>query len=209
MHPKNPTLSFAPLFIVFLLFGANQVFCQTDFEYGILSGINSSILSGDETDNFVHRTGLRIGGFVAFESSSAFAIAPEIWYCHKGGKDEYRGNTTTIKLETIEINALGQAFVQAGGGTRIRFFAGPQLSLILSFRGSVLTYENTDAEFESGYSNVKSFLSGIVLGCGFDFIVFRDLRLKFDVRYEHGLSSVLSTHNVYDRTIAFSMGVGL
>jgi hypothetical protein len=190
--------------------GAQTASGQSNFEYGIGAGVNSSTFSGENIRDVSRRTGVRIGGFIAIGSPSAFTFAPELWYCHKGATMEDYGDVYTYKLESLELDMFGQYQAWVGTETRFRIFAGPFLSLKLSMRRSLRTAENTDADLEGDMNYTNSKFLGGAIGTGIDFSIFRDLRMRVDFRYELGLTSLPSEGDkIYDRTLALTMGVSL
>src|SRR5215211_3696797 len=84
--------------------------------FGIVAGINSSTVAGDETEDASRRTGVIAGILLSVPVAPNFAIQPEFLYSMKGAKFGDSDAAGTVKLDYAEIPILLRIDVPASGG---------------------------------------------------------------------------------------------
>ena len=93
------------IFIFFILF-LNKYSSAQEFNAGVLSGLSTSQVSGDNLGGF-NKAGIILGGFVNRKINTALQIQIEMMYIQKGSSNPKPENLIgEINLEYIEIPIL-------------------------------------------------------------------------------------------------------
>lgn len=161
---------------------------------GVRAGVNSMILSGDDTDDLDRRTGFMVGGFALVDFAGPFALQPELMYVQKGAtQEESIGGTTitgTTKLDYIEIPVLAKVQLPVQGGFSPHLFAGPTLGFTVTAEAK--TEGGGESETEDLSDEASETDVGLALGGGLD-VNLAAGTLMIDVRYGLGLSNIDDT----------------
>jgi hypothetical protein len=161
------------------------------FDFGIKAGLNVASIGGEDAGDFDSRTGIAIGGFLAYPLSNMFYIQPELLYTMKGatqtqtfGGVEYTG---TLKLNYLEIPVLGKLIIPMKNPTmKPMVYVGPSLAFKIS---SKLHLKGGDLDDQDDYEGIKSTDLGFVVGGGVGFPVGSNT-LGVEIRYDFGLTSI-------------------
>jgi hypothetical protein len=183
------------LAVVLLAVGTEATLAQP-FDFGIKGGLNIANIGGEDAGDFESRTGLSIGGFIAYPLANMFYIQPELLYSMKGAaqKQTFGGvsYTGTLKLDYIEIPVLGKLVIPLQkSNMKPMVYAGPSLAFKLS---SKLHLEGGDLDDTDDYEGIKSTDFGFVVGGGVGFPVGANT-LAVEIRYDFGLSSIDDTED--------------
>ncbi|TPE43088.1 porin family protein [Pontibacter mangrovi] len=196
--------------------------------FGIRAGVNFSDWDGetmqsvqdlvDMADGYATqemRTGFHAGGYVTIPVTPGFEIEPGLQYSQKGmvlrGKlpveevDFLNANVTlTNKSEYLDLPVLAKVYVGEG----FHFFAGPQVSYLLSNKVSAeagaLGFKalNQEWDMKSGFSEFDAAVTG---GVGYKFAN----GFNISAGYDYGLNPIDSKGNfeTYNRVIKASVGL--
>ncbi|MEJ2113202.1 MAG: porin family protein [Flavobacteriaceae bacterium] len=161
----------------------------SDITYGLKGGLNFSMITGDDTDDFDGKFGFHVGGLVEFPISEQFSIQPEIMYSAQGDKMSVDGMDVKLKMDYLTVPVMAKYYVSEGFSLE----AGPQLGFLLS------------AKVEGGGVSVdiKDIIKSIDFGLGFGLGYKLDNGLNFAGRYYVGLSNfVESSGSIMDVPIS-------
>ncbi|MBL7864792.1 MAG: PorT family protein [Cyclobacteriaceae bacterium] len=199
MYSALLILLFAPLFLhaqeshVAILVNTTS----SRMNYGHL---NSSLADYKKDVN-----GLRIGLSLQTGITRNFSLVTEAYFLRKGGilisGNPLNGVESSLKLNTLEMPVLAR--LHAG---RFYFNAGPYINYVMSGKKSTENAPTTDILFESGSDAFRKWEAGILGGVGYQFPV-KKRRMALEVRYSHGLTSIHSTENLYNRTLSISVSL--
>ena len=93
-------------FIFFFILFLNKYNSAQEFNAGVLSGLSTSQVSGDNLGGF-NKAGIILGGFVNRKINTALQIQIEMMYIQKGSSNPKPENLIgEINLEYIEIPIL-------------------------------------------------------------------------------------------------------
>ncbi len=131
--------------------------------------------------------GLCAGGFIQFNISKVLAIQPEFLYTMKGARmeEEILGETVKVafNLSYLEIPVLVKLMIPTPGGVKPSLFVGPAIAFKLGAKLKMEALGDTTEEDLSDDMEDTGF--GLIIGGGLDFG-----KLRFDVRYNLGLTSI-------------------
>lgn len=178
---------------------------------GILAGINSATVAGDDTEDADRLTGLLAGVYLVKPISGALAFRPELLYSQKGAEtsfdDEDGAGKAKIKLTYIDVPVLLQFEGTGSSDVRPQLYAGPSFGFKTSCKlegsgsGVSVSLDCDEAEID-----VKSFDLGGVVGAGLTFPV-GDLRAAVGARYQHGFTDLDADAVVKNRVLSFYVGL--
>jgi hypothetical protein len=170
----------AVLACAFVLALCGPVAAMGPVEAGVKGGVNFANQSTDPDSESDSRTGIALGGFVGIPVMPSVTIQPEALFMMKGAEDDSDGETSTFKLNYIEVPVLAKIGFMSQSPAHPSIFLGPSFGI------------NTGASIESGSDelDVKDATNamdvGVVVGGGVDFQNF-----GIDVRYTRGISNVI------------------
>lgn len=201
---------------------------QSDgIRFGIRAGVNFSDWEGETMQSLNDlvdlsagavqqemRTGFHAGGYLSIPVAPGFEIEPGLSYSQKGvvlkGKvpveelDFLNTNVTlTNKSEYLDLPVLAKVYVGEG----FHFFAGPQLSYLLSNKVSAeagaLGFKvlNQEWDMKSGFRELDVAVTG---GLGYRFAN----GLNISAGYDYGVNSIddNSSFDTYNRVVKASIG---
>jgi hypothetical protein len=123
-------------------------------EVGILAGVASNSISGDDFDGTASRTGFRGGVYLTVPVGTSMAIEPEVLYAQKGINDE--NSDLHLNNGYIEVPVLFRYNFNPEGGPYI--LAGPaigfSISCDLSDGDDSISCDDFGAEPETAFSGV-------------------------------------------------------
>jgi len=167
---------------------------EGDMKFGVIGGLTSSTITGDEAESFDNRIGFHIGAMATKDISDEFAIHGELLYATMGSDYEQtftileantnrRGGgdlTGTYKLDYLLLLIAAQYEVAQG----LSLEAGPQFGVLLSAK------DEFNIAGETGEEDVKDQTKGLDVGVsggvGYTF----DMGLYLKARYYLGLTEV-------------------
>lgn len=157
------------------------------FNIGIKGGLNLYTLSGDNDGGNDYKPSFHIGLLGHIHMSQNFALQPELVFSAQGTK---YGDDQNFDLKYVNVPLLFQYMFDNG----FRLQAGPQLGFLVSAEA-----DDTDVK-----DDLKGTDFGIGVGASY---VNPKSNFGFDVRYNHGLSSISENGNadLYNR--GFQLGV--
>lgn len=199
-----------------LLVGVSSVFAQTAVTgltgKGIKAGLNLAKFTGaDKPDDSKMYLGFTAGGFITYAFTDLFAVQPELLFSMKGNKIDVAGVTGKTKLNYIEVPVLFKVLLSGGGNFKPNFYAGPEVSFLLSAK------QEMDPEppgfVEDIKDNIKSTDFGLIGGVGFDYLLGTGSnKVTVDIRYDVGFSKLDDSGSDLDyknSAITFLVGFGL
>lgn len=190
------------------------------FEVGPTIGINGTGIWGEESDEWGSKSGICLGGLAAYNINSFFAVQGELLYSQKGARqeDSGTGETTTLKIDYLEIPVLAKLSTVGGGtfccvplpgGRRTSLYLGPTLGFKLS--SSIETESEGQSAEED--ADVKSFDIGLAIGVSTGYgseklFVFADFRFTMGLMSAYSEPSGSSWSN-YAGYMGLGMAFGL
>jgi hypothetical protein len=154
---------------------------------GIKGGLNIYTLSGDNDASNDYKPSFHIGLLGHIHMSKSFALQPELVFSAQGTKYVDDQN---YDLNYVNVPLLFQYMFDNG----FRLQAGPQVGFLVS------------AEMDG--TDVKDNLNGIDFGIGIGASYINPAsNFGFDVRYNHGLSSINENENIDSYNRGFQLGV--
>ena len=175
--------------------------------FGIAAGINSSTLSGDETEDVSRRTGFMAGVFLVAPLGPTISFQPELLYTTKGAKgsgdDIGSEGTFTFKMNYVEVPLLLRFDAATTGGMKPFFYGGPALSFKAGCEVEVESQgvsATVDCDEGEG-TEFKSVDYGLVVGGGLAFDLSGRM-FTLGARYNHGLANISDEGNVKHRVIS-------
>jgi hypothetical protein len=207
-------MTFKPLLAIVLLVcvGIGPAFAQ-EVAVGVKGGVNLATIPAladavDEPDlDTTWRTGIALGGFVAFAVGERFDIQPEVLYVQKGIRFEGSmgpfGGESTVELDYIEVPVLAVFRFAADRGSTGYVFGGPAFAFNTGARVST---SGIDEEPEID-DMIKDSEFSLVFGGGVSFG-----RLLAEARWTEGLTAIddagtLLDEEVRNRAVTFLFGV--
>lgn len=152
----------------------NQSYAQsTKPRFGLKAGATLMTL-GSATENGVsinydNRLGFQAGGYADIPLSETVAVLPQLLFSQKGGNVNLSGNGVTLK-GTLQLNYLDLPVLFGFNATpALRFFAGPQVALLLSQKTTATVTGPGGSASDSGSSTdgFRKTLLGGNLGAGY------------------------------------------
>lgn len=174
-----------------ILFTVLAIFCfmanaqdeptkASDISFGLKGGLNFSLITGDDTDNFDGRVAFHVGGVVEFPISEKFSVQPELLYSAQGDKGNFDGMDVEFNLDYLNVPVVAKYYVSEGFSLE----AGPQLGFLLSAKaeGGGVSIDIKDV--------IKSMDFGFDFGLGYKL----DNGLNFSGRYYVGVSNFVDSN---------------
>ena len=185
---------------------------------GVLGGGNLSTFQGDtqvlvenvDFSSLRRRASYQVGGFALFRINDRFALRSELFYVQKGAVLE------GSNLGVPEVTGTYRfAYLQAPVLLEVLFPTGGTATAVVSL-GANASY-NTISGVEVDLPNetrtrnyapiTETFDFGGVIGAGFRY-PFDNTLLTFDVRYNPGLSDIITSEGVSLRTDSIMLSLG-
>lgn len=167
---------------------------------GVKGGLNIANLSFDNSAEELadSRTGMAIGGFLAFAVTDMFSISPEALYTMKGDSEELTEQGTTVKLtaklDYIEIPVLARVDFTNTSSITPWLAAGPALAFNVNAKIKGEASDGTtsgSAEIDIG-DIIKSVDFGAAFGGGLTFgLGDSGKNVGVEFRYTLGLTDVV------------------
>ena len=162
------------------------------FQFGLKAGANFSNLK-DVSIKSDTRTGL-LGGVWARVGAAGLHFQPELYFTSKGSE----GSDGETKFTTMDLPLLLGTRVGVGP-IAARLQVGPVISFVLNEDHTILQNASQVTQFDD-YKNQTFAITG---GLGVDI-----MKLRADLRYEHGLSDVYDGDDENGRLKLWTLSVG-
>lgn len=181
------------LFIVLAIFvfkvnAQDEPAKTSDITFGLKGGLNFSLITGDDTDNFDGRIAFHIGGVAEFPISDKFSVQPELLYSAQGDKGTFDSMDIEFNIDYLNLHVMAKYYVAEGFSVE----AGPQLGFLLSAKA-----EGGDVSID-----IKDLVKTIDFGLGFGLGYKLENGLNFSGRYNVGISNfVESSGSLLDEPI--------
>lgn len=183
--------------------------------WGVKGGMNIAKFDGDDADGFDSKKGFVFGFFKDTHVNQNSSIQWELLYSMKGASYEFEyyfyKQISTMKAD-FNFNYLELPVFY-----KFKLAENPTFSPNIYFGGAaaynIVAEVELSFEGESETENYDDYTSeldfGLVVGGGFEILV-KDGALIFDVRYNHGLTSVIDEEDaeVYNRVWSLTVGYG-
>lgn len=150
---------------------------KSDISFGLKGGLNFSLITGDDTDDFDGKVSFHVGTVVEFPISEKFSIQPELLYSEQGDKGTFDGMEIKFKLDYLNLPLMAKYYV----ADRFSLEAGPQIGFLLS----------AEAEGDGVTVDIKDIFKGIDFGLGFGLGYKLENGLNFSGRFNVGLSNIV------------------
>lgn len=206
--------STAAVVVSLLVAGASSVAAQSvavpSPRFGIIGGLNSTTIAGDDNGSTSRRTTPTLGVTVVAPFGSGWSFQPELVYSMKGAQssDQESGQTIqgTFKLAYLEMPLLLRYDIPVSGGVRPFLLGGPAFALKSSCDveitfGGQTTKDSCDSFVQAGAQEVKSLDVGAMVGGGLMFDVGKQV-FSIGVRYNAGLTNLSSDGNNKNRALS-------
>ncbi len=156
---------------------------------GIKGGIGVANFYGNDIKDTERRTGLSLGGFVAYSFNRNLALRLEVLYAQKGATLT-GGNYDFIKytLDYIDIPLLLQYSLPTEGQVRLNLCIGPTLAILYSAR-SAGQWSGLLAQPKEFIDAPRTTDMGVVFGAGVEFNI-DGQPLMLEGRLGLGLSTI-------------------
>ena len=187
-HLYMKKLLFASITLLFLS-GTVQ---SQHVNLGIKGGLNGYTVSGENTPGYNPKLGFHAGILGHIHINPRFALQPELIFSTQGTTYKANGLDNKLNLNYLNIPLNFQYMFDNG----FRLQAGPQLGILASAK-----LKTGDIKSDTK-SNFK--IADIGLTVGFSYVK-PTTGLGFDIRYNHGLSSINSNNSIQ----AYNRGVQL
>lgn len=155
----------------------------SDIMFGLKAGMNFSMITGDDTDDFDGKVAFHIGAVAEFPLSEKFSIQPELMYSAQGDKgsfvEEGLKMDAELKLDYLVLPVMAKYYV--GDGFSLE--AGPQIGFTVNSELSV------KAEGMSVTVDLKDLVKDIDFGFGFGLGYKLENGLNFSGRYNVGITN--------------------
>ena len=171
-----------------ILFTVMAVFCfmanaqdeptkGSDISFGLKGGLNFSMITGDDTDDFDGRIAFHIGAVTEIPISDQFSFQPELLYSSQGDKMSVDGMDIDFKFDYLNLPLMAKYYVAEGFSLE----AGPQIGFLLSSKveGGGVSIDLDDV--------IKGIDFGLDFGLGYKL----ENGLNFAARYNLGLSNIV------------------
>jgi hypothetical protein len=190
--------------------------------FGVLAGVGSATLGGDDVESPGRRTGFAGGVAVTRPfGAGGLALRPELLYVQKGARqrEAFGGDFVDARLDLtyLELPVLLQYTVPTVGRVRPQLYAGPAAALRVGcrvrlrarFEGETLDAAAAcedagslggDEEGLEGGGDVRRFDVGAVVGGALTFPL-GSRSAAVGVRYTHGLATVASGADARNRAV--------
>lgn len=179
---------------------------------GILAGINSATVGGDDADDAERITGLVAGVYLVKPIGGGFALRPELLYSQKGAEapldEEDAMNTKAkLKLAYLDVPVLLQYEGTGSSTVRPNLYLGPSFGFKTSCEvegsgeGVAVSIDCDEAEID-----IKSLDVGGVIGGGIVFPL-GTIDATLGARYQHGFTDLDADASVKNRVLSFYLGL--
>lgn len=149
---------------------------KSDISFGLKGGLNFSLITGDDTDDFDGKVSFHVGTVVEFPISEKFSIQPELLYSEQGDKGTFDGMEIKFKLNYLNLPVMAKYYLSEGFSLE----AGPQLGMMLSSKAS-----------GGGVSvDIKDLIKDVDFGLGFGLGYKLENGLNFSGRYYVGIANI-------------------
>lgn len=181
-----------------ILFMFLAVFCITtnaqdeptkgsDIIFGLKAGMNFSMITGDDTDDFDGKFGIHAGIVAEFPLSDQFSLQPELIYSAQGDKGSFVEDglkmDAELKLDYLILPVMAKYYV--GDGFSLE--AGPQIGFVVNSELSV------KAEGMSVTVDLKDLVKDIDFGFGFGLGYKLENGLNLSGRYYVGITNFIES----------------
>ena len=167
---------------------------STNLNYG---SSNSALSDYKKSNN-----GIQAGASFQAGITPGFSLVSELYFMRKGGKlkanNPLTNNESTIRLNTLELPVLARFHVG-----KFYMNAGPSIAYNIS-GNSEIDDLSTKLSFENSGQGYKRFDAGVQMGGGFEF-PFKQRRIALDIRYNYGLTNLVYSKEMYNRTLMISV----
>lgn len=167
---------------------------STNFNYG---ASNSAL-----TDYKKSAEGIQAG--VSFQAgiTPGFSLVSEFYFMRKGGKLKVN-NPLNIAESSIRLNSLELPVLARFHVGKFYMNAGPSIAYNLN-GDNKLNEISTKLSFKKSGGSYKRFDGGIQAGGGVEF-PFKQKRIALDIRYNHGLTNIAYSKEMYNRSVMISV----
>ncbi len=203
MFQKTVTILFVALIVVLLCPGHSSA--QMSFAVGPQFGLNFGSMSFDpelatisSTITKGGRFGIMFGANAELEFGKMFAAEMGVIYVQKGAHYDRSTDGASLKIKFNELDLpihFKVKFLQ--GRIRPYAFLGPNIGFVMSAGSTsdVPNQQSVDTDFKAGEAgvNVASSIDfSLEFGGGAEFLLTKNIGLTGDVRYNLGLSNIIS-----------------
>ncbi|PTX62646.1 outer membrane protein with beta-barrel domain [Kordia periserrulae] len=180
--------------ILFVLLAIGFTAHAQKISFGFKGGLNSSWVTGDESDGVTPRIGVHLGVMSEFSLSEKFSLQPELVYSQQGAQQDVAFISQGMTIAETELKArhnylnlpiLAKYYV----AKNFSIEAGPQIGFLLSAEQEG---NGVEVDAKSALKNIDFAAS---LGVSYKF----DSGLNFSARYNAGLSNVNDIDGVDDK----------
>ncbi len=161
---------------------------------GIKGGLNAFTVSNDNNSDNDFKLGFNLGLLGHFHITDQFALQPEIVFSTQGAKFTEAGTDFNLNLNYINIPVLLQYMFDNG----FRLQAGPQVGILASAN---LEANNNSLDVSDDFESLD-----LGLSVGFSYVN-PESNFGYDLRYNHGLSSINASNNVNAYNRGIQLGV--
>lgn len=198
----------AQIFTIICCLAVNS-FAQETYLDILANLTNSNFNYGDSRNQLKNfrKKAITLRGGLAFQAgiTPGFSIVGELYYQGKGGKLK-GGNPLTLKPSTVRLHAIEISVMPRFHLCNLYLNAGPSVSYNIS--GKMKTDGNSSGStrviFNDSPNRYNKWESGIQLGAGYQFH-FKKVRLALDVRYVHGLTSLSTNVERFNRAVNITL----
>ena len=169
---------------VVALFIGTTAFSQS-IDFGIKAGANFANIS--DASNLSNKTGFQAGIFGGIKFTDKIGIQADLLYSQQGAK--FKGGDFDLSYVNVPI-VLKYYLIQG-----LNLQAGPQFGFVVDDKISTVFGEISKAE---------TFDLSAVVGAGYDF----PFGIRFDARYNFGLTDVAKEEGFKGKNSVFSMALG-
>ena len=159
----------------------------SDIMFGLKAGMNFSMISGDDSDDFDGKFGIHAGIVAEFPLLDQFSLQPELMYSSQGDKgsfvEEGLKMDAELKLDYLILPVMAKYYV--GDGFSLE--AGPQIGFTVNSELSV------KAEGMSVTVDLKDLVKDIDFGFGFGLGYKLENGLNFSGRYYVGITNFIES----------------
>ncbi|MBQ2403441.1 MAG: PorT family protein, partial [Prevotella sp.] len=148
------------------------------------------------------RIGVVVGAEFDYQITDMFAVTAGAQYAQQGCKVDADFFDATVKLDYINIPILANFYVVDGFALKIGIQPGFRVSDKVKAEGDGVSVE-IDAEDVFGGSTLKDVDFSIPVGASYEFN-----NVKFDVRYNFGVSPVVKEFGESSKNSVFQFTVG-
>jgi len=167
---------------------------STNLNYG---GLNNALADYKKSAN-----GIQAGASFQAGITPGFSLVSELYFMKKGGKlkanNPLFANESTLRLNTLELPVLARFHFG-----KFYMNAGPSIAYNLSGNREI-DDQSTKLSFKNSSEGFKRFDAGIQMGGGFEF-PFKRRRIALDIRYNYGLTNLVYSKEMYNRTLMISV----